>query len=281
MQRASKQEGPDFLFNFSVGATCKWRYIDVQEITPCCVPPDFAAQGMGSVHEIKDPSSQGEDILKAGVAAGLFIVWPSLRQLCFMYDIEIPKPGNGAKGTLIKIDWAMALVEHLHPGAAAGDKTRMIDAIVCRTSKQVLTECEQKILDVLDQLDPENASSEVVHKVKALAKEVWKKKVRREVEETLESEAKRRRTDADDAGQPALLPLAHGGGPGNRIGGARADDAPAADAAPRRPYTKQDMLRALYPGNPPGPPYPRRGASSHHIKWEVSGPSLTPNTNAK
>ena len=273
VQRANEQEGPTFLFNFSVGASCKWRHIEVRELTPVCAPPQLVARGLGSVHEIKDPSSQGSDILRAGVLVGLFISWPALKQLCFMYDVEVEKPGSGTKGVLIKIDWAKALIKNLHPEADEAEKARMLAAIMIRVAKHTLTEDNQKILDVLEQLDPENACSEVVAKVRALAKETWKAQVRKEIQDEIhqESEAKRRKTIADDdAAQLASLP--HGGGPGNRQP-PPAERAP--EVGPRKPYTKHDLLRALYPGEPPGPPYPRRTATAHHVKWEVPGPSLT------
>lgn len=96
------------------------------------------------------------NFVKQGLKHGLFLIVANLRQLCASFNAWPSPPGSGAKGNLIKVDFARALVNRVFSTLVSDEeKDRMVSAI-CKTS---VPKVDVEVLEHVSCLDEENCEA--------------------------------------------------------------------------------------------------------------------------
>ena len=69
-------------------------------------------------------STEYQPLLTSAVREGTWIALANIRQICNKLGVEPPrsKQGSGKGGSVLKVDWAKQLVEHLFPEASNPEK---------------------------------------------------------------------------------------------------------------------------------------------------------------
>jgi hypothetical protein len=146
---------PMWLFNKSsyAGADvslCTWTAAAIDVVPPVLVP--WEIKDYGAVLEQRHAL---EAVPRAALRAGMFLAMKDLKKVCISNAVPTPggsgktNPKNG-KQSIIKPDWANALIKHLFPDVGDSEHTRMVDAIMGRykykaCSATVIAAC--KVLD--------------------------------------------------------------------------------------------------------------------------------------
>lgn len=81
-------------------------------------------------------------------------------------NVPVPARGSGAKGALVKYDLAKALAEHLFPGETESEIEKYVKGMGGQQRA-----IDPSILQILGELDPENAADKDFQKVKKIAME--------------------------------------------------------------------------------------------------------------
>ena len=168
------------MINFELEGAA-WRYVPVKRLIRGLVPQFLFLGGRRFGWEIT--STEYQPLLTSAVREGTWIALANIRQICNKLGVEPPrsKQGSGKGGSVLKVDWAKQLVEHLFPEASNPEKKRMISALTWKQNKMGgLQDKEQSILEMVSELDEENREAPEFQKVIKLAKQRLKDQERRQ-----------------------------------------------------------------------------------------------------
>ena len=151
-----------------------WVFLPVRLLVRGLLPEPILNLGTCFAFHIMDPG--GQPLLESAVRSGCWISLANLQSLFAALGLNKPTRGSGkrlANGSksILKVDWARMLVQHLFPGEEdEAEIKRMIAGITHRSTKN-LSDDETKILDMVSELDEENRNCPEFKKIAKLAKQ--------------------------------------------------------------------------------------------------------------
>ena len=125
---------------------------------PCLLPADLRA-GYAVVLK-RDGPNQG--LVKSAIRQGVFLKVDALHQLHLIYGFKtLPKKGQGSgqKGSLLKIDYARATVEHFFGSESKEEQEKMVQALMGKHWKHLKVACPQEVLDAFNSLPHDDQRS--------------------------------------------------------------------------------------------------------------------------
>ena len=128
----------------------KWTMLPTKLLLHSELPVHL--QAFGSAWEIV---GQPQPLLKSAVQQGVNLTLPHLEKLQEILKFRLPARGSGSgkNGSVVKLDYAMSLVNLLHPDASQADKKSMIDSIMGKMISKV--KCAPDIIKAVKELGAE------------------------------------------------------------------------------------------------------------------------------
>ena len=196
----------EWMLNFSIEG--QWRFIPVRLVVQGLLPRQLFESGC--LFSLQVTNLEGEPLLQSAVREGTWISLANLKLICRRLEVEPPKgSGSGEKGEIWKVDWAKHLVNYLFPDSPAEEKQRMVASLTWRGHVTSLGDKEKDILEMVAELDAENADAPEFRRVAKLAKEKMQEEQQNEVasetRKLVEAEFKRMEVEEKERVERARL----------------------------------------------------------------------------
>ena len=151
---------PAWMFNERLDMTTErgWVHIPLEIQHPCLLPGSIKDQHCVAFHQTGPP----EPILLAGIREGIFLTKAQLDKLQGKLKFKLPPrgKGHGKRGSIVKQDFAEALINHVFPDASDKEKGRMLAHIMGQGWKHLQPKSLQRhsddILQAWNGLDTED-----------------------------------------------------------------------------------------------------------------------------
>ncbi|CAE7667476.1 unnamed protein product, partial [Symbiodinium sp. KB8] len=164
----SHQDGPDWLFNFKIAdEDTEYEHVPTRPLCPAALPPDLRIGGFAL-----KVTGELQSLLKSALRSGIFLTVPQLTEIAAA--LELPALPAGASK---KIHRAKQLVEHVFGQTETRQSKKAMVAKLMKMSVKKMTEDEETVLQMVGQLDSENA--ECFKDIKAYAQQKLKEEMKK------------------------------------------------------------------------------------------------------
>ena len=172
---ASNESQPDFLFGYTVKEDeCAFKHMPVEVAHPACVPPGVPPGGL--YLRVSNPS--GEGLLVSALRAGTALTVPQFSSIIQELGLPDIKEGTGNKGGIIRADLVTHLIGHVFKSETAETRDKILQLYLKPERRKPMTAQAQEVLEMVENLDTENAQA--FSQMKAWAKEKLENKLRAE-----------------------------------------------------------------------------------------------------
>ena len=184
------------MINHHFDSKSDWVHVPVEKRLPVMLRADM---GVGTTFEILQNPDEADELglLKSALKAGVFLVVDTLKTINVSLGVEVPKfpNGSGARGAIIKVDHARALINFLFKKETQKVRDDLVRSLAPpakpkkdKASGAKLDE-DELLLGMVAQLDPENAMA--FDKMSRLAKEKLAERYREQGAERIKSQVRK------------------------------------------------------------------------------------------
>ena len=187
-------EKPIVMINHHFDAKSEWVYVPVEKRLPVMLKAEL---GLGTVFEITADADEADELglLKSALKSKVFLLLDTIKTINVSLGVEVPKfpHGSGARGSVIKVDHARALVKFLFPRESEKIQEELVSNLSppARPKKNKVPQNpseDEQVLGMISQLDPENAQA--FERMGKLAKQKLAEMYREEGAEKLKRQVK-------------------------------------------------------------------------------------------